>query len=322
MKIAYLLEKGVPLQASRYKYLELLKQVFEVQLFRNTAAGIKELKAFKPRITIIFGDKYTTYRTCNKHKIPYILVEHDVRTLRKQKAGRLQKLLARERYMVRKAKRIIFTSEDHRDYICKTHGYPKKKTTVLYLRPMKKDIEFDPLPKLPGKTLVYSGGICRWGKRKKKSGYRAYYKYFKAFIKAGWKVYIYTARSDRVPKECLRIGCINGGKVPQGQLYRVLSQYTAGFQSYNKSGTPKKSFEYCMNCRPNKLWEYLAAGIPTIGFHGGRGMKFYNGKWGIVLPDLKEGTIRKMKLPEITEEIRRQQVIDVDAERIKRFILK
>ena len=322
-RIAYLLEPGEPMQGSRYKYFELLKKCgFDVSLCRNTPDGISWIKKNKPLITVIIGDGTGTYKICQKKDIPYILIESDIMTLRKHKKSKRADLLSREKRMIHGAAKIIFTSEDHQKHICTKYGYPVEKTIVVYLRPSAKDLCFEPLPKLPGKNLVYVGGIVPWSDRRKKRGHRAYYKYFESFIKVGWKVYIYTSRNYKVTSEYISIGCIDCGKIPQGQLYREISQYTAGFQSYNRRDAPVSSFNYCMMCRPNKLWEYLAAGIPTIGFNGGNGTGIYNGKWGVTLPNLKEKTIMKIDLPVITKEMRQGQVIDVDAEKMKRFIFK
>ena len=322
-KIAYLLERGEPMQGSRYKYFELLKMCgYEVKVFRNTLAGIVGLKRYKPMVTMIIGDGSGTFRVCLENRIPYILIETDIVTLRKNKKKKIALLVARERKMITNASKIIFDSKDHRRYICSKYKYPIKQTIVIHLRPTAENLKFEPLPKLSGKNLVYVGGLVPWSHRRKKRGHRAYYAYFKAFIEAGWKVFIYTARNYKVTPEYLEIGCIDRGKVPQGELYRELSQYTAGLQSYNRIDTPKKSFNYCMLCRPNKLWEYLAAGIPTIGFHGGNGTRIYNGRWGIVIKDLKTETIDNIQLPVIDEKVRQSEVIDNDVGRMRRFLWK
>ena len=71
---------------------------------------------------------------------------------------------------------------------------------------------------------------------------------------------------------------------------------------------------------PNKLWEYLGAGIPTIGYLGGEGTKIYDGEWGVVLKSLAD--INDVELPVITREMQEEQAIEQDTPMVKEFIDK
>jgi hypothetical protein len=101
-----------------------------------------------------------------------------------------------------------------------------------------------------------------------------------------------------------------------------MGRYTAGLQGFNKDGVPNRSFQYTQTCRPNKTWDYLAAGIPTIGVNPGNTARIYEGKWGIVARGLsKESLIDLHKsLPEIDEATRRENVIEADTDKFKAII--
>jgi hypothetical protein len=108
--------------------------------------------------------------------------------------------------------------------------------------------------------------------------------------------------------------------VPYDELLPLLSQYTAGLQAYWLTGVRESSAAYVHTCRPNKLWDYLAAGIPTIGYQGGPGMKVYAGKWGVVLRGLERGAIAGLQLPEIPDSLRFAETIEADLPRVRAFM--
>ena len=69
-------------------------------------------------------------------------------------------------------------------------------------------------------------------------------------------------------------------------------------------------------CRPNKNWEYLAAGIPTLGVWPGRSGGVFDGKWGTVLKFSSLSELRDMlkevSFPPITDELRLSQTMEQD----------
>jgi hypothetical protein len=74
---------------------------------------------------------------------------------------------------------------------------------------------------------------------------------------------------------------------------------------------------------PNKCWDYLAAGIPTIGYNPGRSSRIYtSGGWGVVLEEHTVEGIRKIEeqLPTISETLRQSQVMDVDIPKLRRLV--
>lgn len=306
MKIAFLHGKGIMFNGARYKFFKLFEKIYE-------AKWVPSNTDWDYDIAVVPGDGHTEYKAALARKKPYILSQHDILATisTSNKKRHMHDALA-----IANAKGIIFTSEDHQKIV-----NPKQQSRVLHLRPSIDDVVF-PLPdeeKLPGKNLVYVGGINN--KKGGAYGYRYYLPQFKSIIRRGWKVHLYRARSDDHDLNPYKaIGCVIHDRVSMSDLYKEISKYTAGFQCYNDIGTNKASFRYALTCRPNKLWEYLGAGIPTIGYLGGNGMEIYNGKWGVVLKDLSG--MEGIQLPVITREMQEEQVIEQDIPMVKEFVDK
>ncbi|GAJ22409.1 unnamed protein product, partial [marine sediment metagenome] len=201
-----------------------------------------------------------------RYKIPYILIEHDINSLRRG-LDRYTEKQGREK--MGNASAVIFTSEEHAEYYEKMKKKYKWKIPyyeIIHTRPLKKDLDFVPLNKLEGLNLVYAGGVvANWHKVNSIYGYRCYHEIFKRFIEAGWKVHVYSAsHNQRLLREYRESGCITYNNLTYKELLKEMSKYTAGFHSYNKIGVSEIAYNYTQTCRGNKIWDYLAAGIPTI----------------------------------------------------------
>ncbi len=321
---------------SRYKYYTLLQKQYggipletqrltanmeEYQLELNELQ--KQLRDIKPDLIFLHGDWCRYFKLAINKEIPYILFEQDVYSLRAGNAPPLSQKYHgakdQERQMIESAAGVIFTSEDHRDYCLDRYDMPDN-VEVIYLRPLKQDLAFAPLPKLPGKHLVYAGGIVP--NAGNMYGYRAYIKILKAFKQAGWEVHIYTNRIHEIHHEPYRkAGMIIHDWLPYGELLKEMSQYTAGLQAYVRDGVPDHSFDYTQTCRPNKVWDYLGAGIPTIGLYPGNCAKIYqDGGWGLVVPDTKLSTLKNLELPSFPDSLRFEQVMENDIDKFDRVI--
>ncbi|MFA5571887.1 MAG: hypothetical protein WDA42_02165 [Candidatus Bathyarchaeia archaeon] len=293
---------------SRNKYVRLLQQLYpqlECVSQPTTTTGTP----------FIYGDNRKYWQFYQKHKIPYVLCENDIGSLRRGDATH-----PNERRMIEGAQKVLFPSEDFQKF-AQTH-YNCPPSLVIHLAHSKTDILFNPKPKIAN-SLVYCGGVLPWRSRTGNWGYRSYLKIFEQFIKYGWNVHLYAMRLTKANgnKEYEDIGCIIHTPVAQEELYAELSQYTIGFQGYNKVDVPDAAFNYTQLCRPNKLWEYLAAGIPTIGFQGGNGMQLYKNKWGIVLNTLDEiPTINKRIARLNLAYYRKQQVIENNLKALQQFL--
>jgi hypothetical protein len=291
----------MPLQGSRYKFAEMFGRYCDLV----PVESIDHKDGARYDFAIVRGDRSSDFRQAQRAGLPYILIEHDVWSVR---AGR--KRDDTEEQMLQGATCIIFTSAHHIDLAQRYEDLPLSFDVAL--RPLASDLDFEPLPKLPGQNLVYAGGLAQSGS-KGKFGYRDYRSIFERLMAVGWTVHVYPAWGGVKHAEAYEaIGCVFHDPVPQTELYRELSQYQAGFQGYAKHG----SQVYVKSCRPNKLWEYQAAGIPTFGYNTGTGSDVYEGKWGFVAKTFKDfGRVSKKVLAlQISEEMRVSEVMDADEE--------
>lgn len=278
-------------RGSRYKYVEMFSRVCTITDER-------------PDFAIVFGDGSTLYREAITRGLPYVLVEHDVASARGNRGN--------EREMIEQAAAVLVNSKDTLTYLEAHYAMPS--AAVVHLRPLARDIDFEPLQKMQGRNIVYAGGIVTNTQRSGSFGYRAYAsEIFPTLIAAGWTVHVYPSRtSANKVRDYRAIGCVIHEPVPQGQLYRELSQYQLGFQGYATTGPQ----DYITLARPNKLWEYLAASIPTLGFNPGNGGAIYDGTWGVVCPKLNQlgRYAEQAALMPIDATLRASQVMDEDTE--------
>lgn len=321
-RIGYM-DWGGPLlfrRGSDYKFWRLLDTIYGVEEIdareENHEHAVASVQGHEYDMVVLPGDRSNSWEIAHESGVPYILSQHDVQSMRTRAS------VPHERPMIENARAVLFTSEHHARYCARKYRLPP--FAVIHLRPMAEALVFAPLPKLPGKTLVYAGGLTNWERRGDAFGYRAYHQTFGEFVKEGWEVHLYTPYNSRVYGEYREIGCITHSPVPQARLYPELSQYMAGYHGYNPHGTPRAALAYAYCCIPNKCWEYLAAGIPTIGINAGLGGHIYDGKWGLVKPDSvdTQGWLAgiEYRLPKITEELRFSQTMDEDIPRVKKIL--
>lgn len=314
-------------EGTAYKNVNFMKDNFGGEIVKDDRTRVREImKEGKPDLMVVRGDTRDDYRIALMHGVPYILIEHDVNSMRRKY---IKEILEHEKAKIENAVAVIFTSEEHAEYyqeLKEKKGWKIPYYKVIYTRPLKKDLDFEPKEKLKGLHLVYAGGtLPQWGRKRGHYGYRCYHDIFKSFAEVGWKVHIYSAsyNSGKL-SEYKDVGCIIHENLPYRMLLREMSQYTAGLHSYNKEGVEEKAFDYTQTCRGNKIWDYLAAGIPTIGYQGGNGTKIYKGKWGVIIKDLEEKTLEKIpkKLAKlkITDRMRRNNVMDRDIGKYEELI--
>lgn len=281
----------------RHKYIRMFEKVARI-----TPVKTGRLDAFDA--VIVTGYRCQNYRKALAARKPYLLIQHDTVSLWRGKPSKA------EQTMIERAAGVVFNSEHHRDQL--TYDLPPH--WVVHPRPVAQDLDFDPLPKLPGKHLAYSGSLGR------PKTMRAYHDIFRTMLDAGWAVHLYPAWGGRDP-ERLRpyrtMGCTVHTPVPQHSIYRELSQYTVGFQGYAPAGNQ----DYIDGCMPNKLWEYLGAGIPTVGYNTGKGGAVYDGEWGLVAPTLVDlpATAEAASLIDVGEH-RAREVIDADISAFKEMV--
>lgn len=304
--------------ASRYKYNTFFSKVLEnVSIYKEEFIDkyYKTIK-IKPDLFIVYGSYRNGYKIALKNNLPYVLCEQDVVSMYHPGIKIHPKTKMQEIEKIKNAEKIIFTSPEHQKYIIEEYDFPIEKTMVLYPRPLLDDLKFDPLPKLEDKNLVYIGRLIEddYAKSIPDFNYRYYIEIFKELIKSNWNIHIYPV--GRPLKEYQEIGCIYHQFITEGKkFYRELSQYNAGIQGFATG----KGFEYAKTCRPNKIWNYLAAGIPTIGINPGNGIELFEGKWGY---ELKEGnSINDLDFSKLNiEKYRAEEIIENQTEELLKFI--
>ena len=310
-------------EGTAYKNINFMRDNFGGEIIKEDITATNDyIKETKPDFMVIRGDNREDFRIAIRNKLPYLLIEHDINSLRR---GRVS---GQEKERIENAAAIILTSEDHAKYFqhLKEKGWKIPYWQVIHTRPLKKDIDYKPKEKIEGLNLVYAGGVvASWHRRNSHYGYRCYHEIFRAFIKAGWNVHIYSASYNGGKlSEYKEIGCILHRNIPYKKLIREMSQYTAGFHGYNKEGVFEQAYNYTKLCRGNKIWDYLMAGIPTIGYQGGNGMKIYKGKWGIIINDLEKKTLEeipeRLKKIKITKRMRESNVMEKDIKKYKKII--
>lgn len=310
---------------TQYKWPEFLKREFGIN---STRGKIEE----DLDLGICWGDVHLLYKEFLKRNIPYLLIEHDVYSLR---FGVNEKLLSHDREKMENASAVIFTSEEHAEYyemLKKKYGWHIPKYVVIHNKPLRKDIKFKPKQKLEGLHLVMAGGILRYCVDASQKGrvanfnYKAFHYIYRKFIEAGWNIHIYPTKFTKINtlSEYKDMGCTLHEWVPGDKIYEEMSQYTAGIQANNDINTPERAFKYSQSTRPNKLYDYLAAGIPTIGYQGGHGMEIFRDKWGIVIDDLEPETLKaipeRLKKIKITKKMRYDNVLEKEKDKIKHII--
>ena len=310
---------------SAYKMTNCLVNAFGLKVTYNLKKYLEDNQI--PDLIICWGDRHTSYKECLEARIPYLLIEHDIASYR---YGLNEKTYAHDKELMENASAVIFTSEGYIDYFDKIKNKYKwdlPKYTTIHNKPLKKDITFIPRDKLEGLHLVVDGGIiAQWERKNNPYHYKAYHFIFRKFIEAGWKVHIYPTKFIPINKlpEYEEIGCILHNWIPGEAIYQEMSQYTAGFQGFNSINTPESAFQFAQACRPNKIYDFLGAGIPTIGYQGGDGMEIYRDKWGIVIDDLEPETLaaipERLKKIKITEKMRNDNVLEKERDKFEYII--
>jgi len=261
--------------------------------------------------------------------IPYVIIENDVDLMRD---GDSEYDIEKHKKRIEGAGAIIFTCKNHVDYY-KAKKFKLPYYEIIPLRPLKNDVVICPKEKIGDKELVYAGGIIR-----KRQNRDYFYRYllpiFRKFMRAGWNIHIYpiyshaTIEGEHYKKKAFEKyheeGCIIHGRMMFKDLTLEMSQYRAGLHVFNRKNTPVKAYNYCQKCISNKTWDYLAAGIPTIGYHPGAGGEIYDKKWGIVLKSLGRKQLEKLdndlKKIKIDKALIYHETMEQDTNKFKRIV--
>jgi hypothetical protein len=177
----------------------------------------------------------------------------------------------------------VLTSSAHMEYLTKRWGVPESEYAIVYNLPVLAWQPEVPQPVEKVKdSVVYFGGIQI--DPTAETGYRFYLPQWRSLVEAGIQVHVYThGMVTRHVHDTFRSHPLMfiHNRIPHGKLYEELAKYEVGFAGYNDlGGVPKASREYCVTCLPNKTWDYMFAGIPTLAYNMGVGGPLV-AKWGM-----------------------------------------
>jgi len=268
----------------REKFIELQERMFEpgnvgifakkesgrpgIQYWKNTVELGKMLDDFDPDIVHAYVDRTVLAAMSIKMKFPTVIDMHDCAEYRGQDDPFIESV-----YKSDSPK--IFASPGLADYVEAHYGITDHH--VIMNLPLKKWLNFKKKKKLPGNNIVYFGGMASLGLE---YDYRYYEKLFKVFTENGIDVHIYPADPEIKGKLDWR-GCVFHDTITGYEnLYAELSQYQAGFVGYNDIDVDPKILTYPQACVPNKTFDYLMAGIPTVSYNLGYSEKFVR-NWGV-----------------------------------------
>ena len=175
----------------------------------------------------------------------------------------------------------VLTSCEHMRYLSKRWGQPETDYTIVLNLPV---LAWQPeIPEPPYKvpnSVVYFGGIHI--DPTSEMGYRFYLPQWNRLVEAGIQVHIYTHGmiTRHVHQTYGHPLMFLYNRIPHAELYREISKYEVGFAGYNDlGGVPEVSQRFCVTCLPNKAFDYMFAGIPTLAYNVGAGSALVE-KWG------------------------------------------
>ncbi len=160
---------------------------------------------------------------------------------------------------------VIYCSERQRDMIHEFTGKQIANNTIIYNMPLEKYIPKITLPKIPKiikrqknkLNIVYAGGLSE-----QEMHHRNLYEHFLEILKQNHNLYVY---APIIPKKYEGLRGMTGwhpvGHVPYTEMIRELTRYDVGLIPFRAHMTNKAHLDMGMS---NKLFEYLAAGLPIL----------------------------------------------------------
>lgn len=230
-------------------------------------------------------------------------------------------VLPYDRIWAEHAAGFITASEGFMPFVEQVTG-EKPNYFYLPLKYSRKELRFKKRQTRP-KTVVYVGGLISpifTQTTHMEYDYRDMSSYFKEILDAGWEVHCYTPNWEdpRSRAYYKALGCkMHGFLAPP--IYEEISKYEVGIMGYREGCNP-----YALVCTPNKTFDYLGAGIPTLGV-GETGMAsdiFVKGGWGTVKKKNEKmaTALERARSIVITDELRESQVIDYHLEPLQEWL--
>lgn len=266
---------------------------------------------------VVRADRYREYRLALLADLPYLLVCHDVATMRDPDTTAARG----EAEMLAHASAVVFISGPIRDYCRERYELPPHD--VIRLRPFAIDLDFEPPDVRVPHSLVYAGGVMPASVLGTPMAYRAIGDSLAIAVEAGWQVHVYPSTlKERAARELRDRGCVVHDTVPERDLLRELSRYTAGLQLFNVHDVAPSGLRYAQLAWPNKCWLYLSAGIPTVSCHPDfEAGRIIASLGGLVIDGAEAlASLTEEMLHPVDEAVRRREVIDGDLPRLERLL--
>ena len=158
-----------------------------------------------------------------------------------------------------------------------TQQYEYECQTVLNLAPRAWMLSPHTIKKKPGKTVVFIGSVLD----KPPHLYRRYEWIFRRLSDAGIHVHIYTMNPIQRHWEQYKNTNVHIHKpiLNYRLLLEVIASHTVGFAGYNAKGVDPIDLKFRQMSAPNKAFDYMAAGIPTMAINLGESDKYVK-HWG------------------------------------------
>lgn len=162
---------------------------------------------------------------------------------------------------------VIHVSEGMKSFALNMYG--PKLSIVLPSFPSGSDRVPVRKQKLDKNHIVYQGSI--WEYKDPVFSYRYYIPFFKEICKSGIHVHIFPARTVRweYMPHYVKLAASTTylhlhQPLPYPQLVKALSQFQWGFVGFNIDTIPEETKIWINNALPNKLFDYLYAGVCPI----------------------------------------------------------
>jgi glycosyltransferase involved in cell wall biosynthesis len=247
-----------------------------------------------------------------KKGIPIIHDNHDIITMRKTPYGKrytnILKVTNEERIANIHSDARIYVSEGLENYAKENYG-SKGEFDLVFPNFVPEDlVPKKLLPKISEKDgkihIVYEGTVDE-----KRSG--AHYDLLDIFddiTSRGFHMHVYTTREATYYKELSKKNNLlhfHGRKNPR-DLIKELTQYDFGWAGFNGS----RNIIHLNSALPNKLMEYISAGLPVITFPHTTQKKFLEEKGiGFCIENISEleQKIKEENIEEIKKEVKRRR---------------